>query len=79
MTKGLPCHKLFAKRLHGLRSEFQRMVVIESIVTHASNLPQVAINIGPQHLDCNLLPLVFTLEHITISTTAQCDARRIVA
>ena len=80
MAEGLPRYELLAESLHGLRSEFQRVVRIRSTtMTHASNLLYVGVSVGPQHLDCDIPPLIYALAHIPEPTTVQRDARWIVA
>ena len=49
------------------------------VSTHASDLPQVAVGIYPQHLDRHLLAMVFALPYIREAATKVRDAGCIVA
>ena len=76
MAKGFPRQELLAEPLHGLQSVGGDPMEIS---THASDLPQVAVGIYPQHLDCHLLAMVFALPYIRKAATAVRDAGCIVA
>jgi len=75
MIESLPRYQNLCRGYSQHVDEYVGIDICSTTVTHASNLLQVTVNVSPQHIDRNLLPLILMLPHIPKPATVQRDSR----
>ena len=78
MSKGIPRHYLLAEPLHGSASAGQ-LTLPETLGTDSCDFIEITCRVNPQHLNCNLAILVFTLPHVGVPAAISRGIGSIVA